>query len=81
VRIQILAFAGLREIVGGAERTLEVPDGETAGRAWDALAREFPRLAEIERSIRLARNGAFVERDAALRDGDVLAIMPPFGGG
>ena len=80
MRIQILAFAGVREIVG-AERTLEVSDGDTAGRAWDELARKFPRLVEIEGSIRLARNGAFVDRDAALRDGDILAIMPPFGGG
>jgi molybdopterin converting factor small subunit len=81
VRVRILAFAGVREIVGAAQRTVEVPAGATAGRVWDDLAREFPRLSEIARSTRLARNGALVERDAALQDGDELAVMPPFGGG
>jgi len=81
MRVCVLAFAGVREIVGAAQRTVEVPDGATVGRVWDDLAREFPRLSEIARSTRLACNGALVERDAALHDGDELAVMPPFGGG
>jgi molybdopterin converting factor small subunit len=81
MRVTILAFAGVREIVGAAVRKLEVPEGTTVGRVWDDLAREFPALSEIERSTRIARNGAFVERGAPVSDGDELAVMPPFGGG
>jgi len=81
VRVRVLAFARIREIVGSAERTVELAEGGTAGRVWDDLVREFPQLGEIERSTRLARNGALVEREAALHDGDELAFMPPFGGG
>jgi molybdopterin converting factor small subunit len=81
VHVRILTFAGVREIVGAAERTAEVPEGATVGRVWDDLASEFPSLREIARSTRLACNGALVERDAALHDGDELAVMPPFGGG
>ena len=81
MHVRVLAFAGIREIVGAAQRTLEVPEGATAGAVWDDLAREFPPLGEIERSTRLARNGALVDREAKLQDGDELAFMPPFGGG
>ncbi len=79
--LRVLTFAGIREIVGTPERQIDVADGANAGDAWDALAREFPKLRESERSIRLARNGRLVERDAPLREGDELAVMPPFGGG
>jgi molybdopterin converting factor small subunit len=81
MNVRILAFAGVRELIGSASRTLEIPDDASAGDAWDALAREVPKLKEIERSIRLARNGALVERDVRLKNGDELAVMPPFGGG
>lgn len=81
MRVRLMTFAGIREIVGAAERTIDVADGASAGDAWEALAREFPKLRESERSIRLARNGALVEPDARLQDGDELAVMPPFGGG
>ena len=60
--LRVLTFAGVREMIGTSNRTLDVADGASAGDAWDSLAREFPKLREIERSIRLARNGSFVER-------------------
>lgn len=79
--LRVLTFAGVREMIGASTRTLDVAEGASAGDAWDSLAREFPKLREIERSIRLARNGSFIERDAVLHEGDELALMPPFGGG
>jgi len=81
MRVRVLTFAGIREIVGDASRTLVLPEAATAGDAWSALAGEFPALAGIEGSTRLARNGAFVDGAAVLREGDELAVLPPFGGG
>jgi molybdopterin converting factor small subunit len=79
--LRIVSFAGVRELIGAGQRTLEIGEGSSVGDAWNALAREFPKLRELERSIRLARNGALVEREAPLHEGDELALMPPFGGG
>ncbi len=79
--VRVLTFAGIREIVGASERKIDVAEGSSAGDAWEKLTQEFPKLRESERSIRLARNGTLVERDVPLRDGDELAVMPPFGGG
>ncbi len=82
MRVRVVAFARVRELVGG-EATLfrDVPEGATAGAVWDALALEFPPLGELERSTRLARNGNFIDRFARLSDGDELALLPPYGGG
>jgi molybdopterin converting factor small subunit len=81
MRVRVLTFAGIREIVGAASRMLELHDGATAGDAWSALAGEFPALARIEGSTRLACNGALVDGGAILSEGDELAVLPPFGGG
>jgi molybdopterin converting factor small subunit len=81
MRVRVLTFAGIREIVGEPSRTLALPEGATAADAWNALAGEFPALAAIAGSTRLARNGAFIDGSAALREGDELAVLPPFGGG
>jgi molybdopterin converting factor small subunit len=48
---------------------------------WTRLAGEFPALGDLSDSTRLVRNGAFVERGTALRDGDELGLLPPYGGG
>ncbi len=81
MRVRVLAFARLRELLGAASLERTVPDGATAAQAWDALAAEFPALVPLAASTRLARNGTAIGRDAALRDGDELALLPPFGGG
>ena len=81
MHVRVLAFAAVREAIGAASRELDVAEGARAGDAWRALVEEFPKLRETERAVRLARNGSLVERDAPLRDGDELAVMPPFGGG
>jgi len=81
VTVRILAFARIREIVGAPALDRTLAGDTTAGGLWDELAREFPPLAELATSTRLVRNGALVERTAALRDGDEVGLLPPFGGG
>jgi molybdopterin converting factor small subunit len=81
VRVRVLAFARVRELLAGSELTVELEDGARVGDAWAALARDFPALEEVETSTRVAKNGVVVSRDATLRDGDELALLPPVGGG
>jgi molybdopterin converting factor small subunit len=79
--VHVLAFARVREVLGFAERDLELGPGATAGDVFDALAREAAPLAALAGSTRLARNGALVREDEALQDGDEVALLPPVGGG
>ncbi|MBV9720219.1 MAG: MoaD/ThiS family protein [Candidatus Eremiobacteraeota bacterium] len=81
MRIHVLAFARLREILGSGERCLELPVGARASDAWQLLCHEHERLESERASTRVARNGRMVSFDEALRDGDELALLPPVGGG
>jgi molybdopterin converting factor small subunit len=81
MQVRIVPFARIREILGAATLQRDEREGATAGDLWSSLARDFPALAELEPSTRFVRNGAFVDRLAVLRDGDELALLPPYGGG
>jgi molybdopterin converting factor small subunit len=81
MKVSVVLFARLREIVGAPRLERLVPDGVTAGDIWSALAAEYPALEELRGSTRLLRNGTFVEAQASLRDGDELGLLPPYGGG
>jgi molybdopterin synthase catalytic subunit len=74
--VTVRLFAGLRERAGRDRAELVLPDGATAGDVWGALG-----LGEEPPGIALAVNRAYAERDAALADGDEVALIPPVSGG
>ena len=81
VRVRVLAFARVRELLGGAERSLELEAGARVGDAWSALVTICPELEPLAASTRVARNGAIAAPGDGLQDRDELALLPPVGGG
>jgi molybdopterin synthase sulfur carrier subunit len=80
--LRILYFAGLRDALGLAEESVEVPEDVRTVRALcDHLARRHTAYAERRSFVRVARNEAFATDDEALGDGDVIALIPPVAGG
>ena len=81
MRVNVRLFARLRDIAGAAELTREVEPGATIGVLWRQLTREFPELAQYERSISSALNADSARMDAPVGDGDEVAFLPPVSGG
>lgn len=81
MRLRVIAFASLRELLGNRELELELAERATVEDAWRNLARRFPELEPLRASTRLACNGALTAPDRTLADGDELALLPPVGGG
>ncbi len=81
VRVKVLFFGMLKDIVGRAEDHIEVADDARLESVFTRYARQFPRLTELESSIVLACNQEFCERSAVIREGDEIAFLPPVSGG
>ena len=82
MKVRILYFAAVRELVGAEEEEVDLaPEVADVGafRAW--LERTRPALAGRMGHVRLARNEAFASDGEALAEGDVLALIPPVAGG
>ncbi len=81
MRIRVLFFGVLRDIVGLREDSLDVPEGGRVDTVFEHYAARFPRLREVSSSIVLALNQQFSQPSAPLADGDEVAFLPPVSGG
>jgi molybdopterin converting factor subunit 1 len=81
MKVNLRYFAIVREALGRAEETRDVPEGTTAGSLLDALASETPRLEGMRRSLMLMVNQEYVKPGYVLQDGDEFVMIPPVSGG
>lgn len=82
MRVRVLAFARMRELLGGASHELRIEDGATLADVWDALADRYTAMAPFADSTRIALNGRLVsDTGERVEDGDEISLLPPAGGG
>jgi molybdopterin converting factor subunit 1 len=81
VRVKVLFFGMLRDIVGRAEECVDLIDGADLEAVFSHYARQFPKLAGLKSSVVLARNQQFSDRSAIINEGDEIAFLPPVSGG
>ena len=74
VAVTVRLFAGLRERAGAAR--LEVDGVDRVGDVWAKLG-----LGDEPAGLLYALNREYADRDAALHDGDEVALIPPVSGG
>jgi MoaE-MoaD fusion protein len=81
VRIRVLFFGVLRDVVGVREDSLDVPEGGRLETVFEHYASRFPKLREMAASTVLALNQQFSSPSAPLAEGDEVAFLPPVSGG
>jgi molybdopterin synthase catalytic subunit len=81
MRVKVLFFGMLKDIVGCAEEQLEIPEDPRLGDIFDHYAARFPRLQGMAGSIVLARNHEFSGPSSPVAEGDEIALLPPVSGG
>jgi len=81
MRVRVIAFARLRELLGGSVHEVEVPEGCSAEMVWEQLEADHRGIAALRASTRIARNGMLSSMDQRLAPNDELALLPPAGGG
>jgi molybdopterin synthase sulfur carrier subunit len=82
MRVTVLYFAAVRELVGRDEEAVQLPDDvRTVGEFVAFLERLRRELEGRMGSVRVARNEEFARAEEALAAEDVLALIPPVAGG
>jgi molybdopterin synthase catalytic subunit len=81
MRVRVLFFGVLKDLVGRSSEDAEFPDGATLGAVFERYGASFPRLREMAGSIVMARNREFAELSTKIDAGDEVAFLPPVSGG
>jgi molybdopterin converting factor subunit 1 len=79
VRVQLFAVA--RELAGGRELAVEVPEGATIADIRAAMQVAAPRLVEVLGHCRFALDNEFANNDSTVSGNSELAVIPPVSGG
>lgn len=81
MEIRVLAFAGVREILGGIELRVDLPDGATLADLRAALDAAHPELEPYWERLAVAVDGRLGNSEMKLSPGCEVALLPPVSGG
>jgi molybdopterin converting factor subunit 1 len=81
MKVRLLYFAVLRDVVGRDHDELALPEGATPRDVWQTLRGTHAKLADYLQPPMSAVNESYASPDTILRDGDELAFIPPVAGG
>lgn len=83
-QVKVLFFASCREMAGIKETSLELPGNSSSiAKLREQIVVMLPGLKPVAETVTLALNQEYLdpEQDAALKDGDEVAFIPPISGG
>mgnify|MGYP006284392115 CR=1 FL=1 len=78
--IRLLAFGIARDILGGAETTIDLPDDATVETLRAQLYAAYPELTKL-RSLAIARNNQYANENEVITAQDEVVLIPPVSGG
>jgi len=81
MRVRVLFFGQLKDIVGASEESAELSEGAKLEDLFERYGRRFPKFAEFRPSIAASVNQEYADSRAPLANGDEVAFLPPVSGG
>ncbi len=81
MKVRVQFFSRLKDVTGCARQELELPADAIIDTLLAQLFENHPKLVDWNAHMLIAVGLEYVPRDHALREGDVVSIMPPVQGG
>lgn len=81
MRVRVLLFGQLKDILGRREDLLELEPGSRLSAVTDHYGRQSPQFRNMTGSIACSVNQEYADGSAVLREGDEVGLLPPVSGG
>ena len=81
MRVRILFFGMLKDLIGKSDDVLELPDGASVRDVLSRYLSEVPKMRESMASLAIAVNQEYAAPETVLKADDEVALLPPVSGG
>jgi len=81
MRVHVIFFGALKDLLARESETIEVVEPMTASQLVERYAAMAPQFARFAGSLAIAVNREYAAASHILRDGDEVALLPPVSGG
>lgn len=81
MRVRVLFFGILKDIVGKSVDEIDVPEGSSVGDVLRRYEAKVPRMKQSLPSLAMAVNQQYAGADTKLKSNDEVALLPPVSGG
>ncbi len=81
MRVRVLFFGKLKDIVGRGQEAAELRQGARLEELFEQYGKQFPELAKFKSSVVASINQEFAGWESPLAEGDEVAFLPPVSGG
>jgi MoaE-MoaD fusion protein len=81
MKIGVLFFGVLKEVVGRSAETVDLPEGARVQELLSHFGRQIPRFEAMLPSLAVSVNQEYSGTNRVLRDGDEVGLLPPVSGG
>jgi molybdopterin converting factor subunit 1 len=81
--VTVKYFANLKQMAGKDEDQFDISEGTTLAQLSDLIEQSVPQLGDMvrEKKVMISLNYDVVPLDTVVKDGDEIALLPPFSGG
>src|ERR1043165_4275832 len=81
MRVKVLLFGQLKDIVGKQEESLDLESGAPISAVMDYYSSRYPKFQGLTKSIACSINQEYAQGSANLKEGDEVGLLPPVSGG
>ena len=81
MRVKVLFFGMLKEMLSSDSQTLELPQGATVDAVLEHYRERLPQQPKLWSVLAIAVNQNYAKGNCLLREGDEVALLPPVSGG
>jgi molybdopterin synthase catalytic subunit/molybdopterin converting factor small subunit len=81
MRVTVLLFGVLKELLSSESQTLDLPAGSTVDAILEHYRELLPQQPKLWSTLAIAVNQSYAVKGCLLRDGDEVALLPPVSGG
>jgi molybdopterin converting factor subunit 1 len=81
--VTVKYFANLKQMAGKDEDQFDINEGTTLAQLSDMIKQSVPQIGDMvrEKKVMISLNYDVVPLDTVVKDGDEIALLPPFSGG